>query len=73
MRLLKMKNTLCFFCTKFNDLRSELFEKLGILRNQEIKPKSHESISLLNKILNPQNVDNVKLVSTFISSALLLR
>ena len=62
------------FCTKFNDLRSDLFEKLGILRNyQELKPKSHESISLLNKILNPQNVDNVKLISTFISSGLLLR
>ena len=62
------------FCTKFNDLRSDLFEKLGILRNyQELKPKSQESISLLNKILNPQNVDNVKLISTFISSGLLLR
>ena len=62
------------FCTKFNDLRSDLFEKLGILRNyQELKPKSHESISLLNKILNPQNIDDVKLISTFISSALLLR
>ena len=51
------------FCIKFNDLRSDLFEKLGILRNQELKSKSHESISLLNKILNPQNVDNVKLIS----------
>ena len=62
------------FCTKFNDLQSDIFEKLGILRNyQEFKSKSHESISLLNKILNPQNVDNVKLISTFISSALLLR
>ena len=57
-----------------NYLRSDLFEKLGILGNyQELKPKSHGSISLLNKILNPQNVDNVKLISTFISSALLLR
>ena len=38
------------FCTKFNDLRSDLFEKLGILRKyQELKSKSHESISLLNK------------------------
>ena len=51
------------FCTNLNDLQSDLFEKLGILRNhQELKPKSHESISLLNKILNPQNVDKVKLI-----------
>ena len=55
------------FYTKFNDLQSYLFEKLGILRNyQELKARSHESISLLNKILNPQNVDNVKLICTFI-------
>ena len=55
------------FCIKFNDLRSDLFEKLGILRiYQELKTKSHESNSLLNKILNPQNVDNVKVISTFI-------
>ena len=63
-----------FFCTKFNDLRTYFFEKLDIIRNYpELKPKSQESISLLNKIFNPQNVDNVKLISTFISSALLLR
>ena len=62
------------FCTKFNALRSDLFQQLGILRNyQELKPKSHESISLLNKILNLHNVDNVKFISTFISAALLLR
>ena len=74
VRLLKMKNILCFFCTKFNDLQSDLFEKLGILRNyQELKLKSHESISLINKMFNPQNVDNVMLINTFISSALLLR
>ena len=70
VRLLNMKNMFMLFCTKF----THLFEKLGILRNyQELKPKSHERISLLNKILKPQNVDNVKLISTFISSALLLR
>ena len=74
LSLLKMKKILCFFCTKFNDIRSDLVEKLGLLRYyQELKPKSHESISLLNKILNQQNIDNVKLISNFISSALLLR
>ena len=63
-----------YFMFFFNDLRSDHFEKLGILRTyQELKPNSHESISVLNKILNQQNVDNVKLISTFISSVLLLR
>ena len=52
--------------TLFNDLRSVFFEKLGILRNyQELKPKSHENISLY-KILIPQNIDNVKLINIFI-------
>ena len=33
-RLLKMGNILCF-CTKFNDLRSDLLKKLGLLTNYQ--------------------------------------
>ena len=56
-----------FVCTKFPDFRSDLFKKLCIFINyQELKPKSHESISLLNTLVNPQNVENMNLTNTFI-------
>ena len=76
VRWLKTKNILCFFCNKFSNLRSDLLTKLNIQTDyQELKPKSYESITLLNKLLNPQTIDNVKLISYFtsISSALSLR
>ena len=61
------------FCTEFNDLKSDLFDKLGILTNyQGLRPTSLERINLLNKLFNPQNGDNVKFINAYFSSALLL-
>ena len=62
------------FCNKFSNLRLDLLTKLDIQTDyQGLKPNSYESITLLNKLLNPQTIDNVKLISYFISSALSLR
>ena len=61
------------FCNKFSNLRLDLLTKLDIPTDyQGLKPNSYESITLLNKLLNPQTIDNVKLISYFISSALSL-
>ena len=61
-------------CNKFSNLRLDLLTKLDIPTDyQGLKPNPYESITLLNKLLNPQTIDNVKLISYFISSALSLR
>ena len=67
VRWLKTKNILCFFCNKFSNLRLDLLTKLDIPTDyQGLKPNSYEGITLLNKFLNPQTIDNVKLISYFI-------
>ena len=65
------RRKLAVFLTENSTKRTKMYLSLGSLKERTF----YESISLLhvNKILTQQNVDNMKMISTFISSALLLR
>ena len=83
---LEYKNRLCIqcnnvedeehfllFCNKFSNLRLQLFQNLNMEKPNDLCPQSHSSTVIIDKLVNPNCIDNTKHVCSFISSSLVLR
>lgn len=59
-------------CSRFSTIRNDLFMKMNIEYN-DVKPNTGASSQILNRLLNPSNVEETKLVCKFICLALCMR
>ncbi|MEW8548168.1 MAG: reverse transcriptase domain-containing protein, partial [Candidatus Thiodiazotropha sp.] len=60
------------YCSRFSMIRNDLFTRMNIDCN-DVKPNTGASSIILNRLLNPANIEETKFVCNFISSALCIR